>query len=171
MLEVPDQSFTSCSCFGYGHWSLIHPWSNFLLFILILKVQRTSMSLKSWFGALDYARGSRLGFGILILIRIWSVVFDMPMIKVLALYLNFEDAKNIHALQVLILGFGGCWSFLTRVQHLGLDSDMVSGLWYTNDPNFDCISWFWSCKEYPCHWSPNLGIWRRLEVLDWGLAS
>ena len=37
-----------------------------------------------------------LGFGILILIWIWSPVFDTPMIRFSALYLDFEGAKTIH---------------------------------------------------------------------------
>ena len=81
--------------FGYGHWSLIYSWSDFWLSILILKVQRTSMSFKSSFGALEDAGGSWLGVGILIFIWIWSLVFDILMFKSLALYLDFESAKNI----------------------------------------------------------------------------
>ena len=34
MLEVPDLGLVSWSWFGYGHWSLIYPWSKFLLSIL-----------------------------------------------------------------------------------------------------------------------------------------
>ena len=47
MLEVADWGMESSSCFGHGHWSLIYPCSEFLLTILILKVQRTSISFKS----------------------------------------------------------------------------------------------------------------------------
>ena len=75
MLEVPDWGLASWSWFGYGHWSLIYLWSKFWLFILILKLQRTSMYFNSWFGALEDAGDSWLGFGILILIWIWSLVF------------------------------------------------------------------------------------------------
>ena len=74
------------------------PYPKFWLSILTLKVQRTSMSFKSSFGALEDAGGSWLGFGILILIWIWSLVFDTPLIQNLALYLDFEGAKNIHVL-------------------------------------------------------------------------
>ena len=66
--------------------------------ILNLKVQRTSMSFKSPFGALEDAKHSWLGFDILILIWIRSLVFDTPTIQILALYLDFEGAKNIHVL-------------------------------------------------------------------------
>ena len=48
---------------------------------------------------------------------------------------------------------------------------MVTGHWYTNDPNFGALSWFWRWKEHPCPLSPDLGLWRMLEVTDWGLAS
>ena len=64
----------------------------------MLKVQRTSMSFKSWFGVLVGAVGSWLGFGILVLIWLWSFVFDTPMIQILALYRDFESAKNIYVL-------------------------------------------------------------------------
>ena len=49
------------------------------------------------------------------------------MIRILALYLDFEGAKNIHVLEVLIWGFEGRWRFLTGVWHLDLDLYMVSG--------------------------------------------
>ena len=93
------------------------------------------------------------------------------MFQTLALYLDFEGAKNIHVLSVLIWGFGGCWRILTGVCHLYLDLDVVIGLWYNHDLNIGPLSWFWSCKEHPCSWSPHLGLWRTLEVPDWGLAS
>ena len=96
--------------------------------ILILKVQRTSMSFKSSFGAFEDTGGSRLGFSILILIWIGSLVFDTTMFLILAFYLNFEGAKKIHVLYVLIRGSGSHWSFLTGVCHLDLDLDMVTGV-------------------------------------------
>ena len=48
-LEVPDWGVASWSWFGCGHWSLIEQWSKFLLSILILKMQWTSMTFKSSF--------------------------------------------------------------------------------------------------------------------------
>ena len=56
------------------------------------------------------------------------MVFDISMIPILALYLDFEGAKNIHVLLVLIWDFGGCWSFLTGVWHLDFNIDMVNVL-------------------------------------------
>ena len=97
-LEAPDGGFASWSLFGYGHWSLIHPYYKDCLSIFILKVQRTSTSFKSWFWALVGDRGSWLGFGILILILIWLLVFDTSIFQILALYLAFEVTKNIHVL-------------------------------------------------------------------------
>ena len=55
------------------------------------------------------------------------------MIQILAFYLDFEGAKYIHVLKVLIWGFGGRWRFLTGIWHLDLDLDIVTGLGYTHD--------------------------------------
>ena len=86
------------------------------------------MSLKSSFGALEDAGGSCLGFGILILICIWSLVSNIPMIQILALYLDFEAAKIIHVLEVFIWSFAGHWRFLTGVCYLVLAVIMVTSL-------------------------------------------
>ena len=105
------------------------------------------------------------------MIWILTLVFAIPMFWILFLYLDFEGAKNFHVLKVLTLGFGGCWRFLTVVWHLHLNLDMALGLWYTHDPNFGSLSWFWGCKEHPSPLSPHLGLWRMLKVQDWGSAS
>ena len=52
-----------------------------------------------------------------------------------------------------------------------LDLDRVTGLWFSPVPNCGSLSWFWRCKEHPCLLSPDLGLWRMLEVPDWGLTS
>ena len=57
------------------------------------------------------------------------------MFKILPLYFDFEGAKNIHVLEVLIWGFGGHWRFLTWVWHLDLELNLVNGYWYANMPN------------------------------------
>ena len=49
------------------------------------------------------------------------------MIQSLALFLDFEGAKNIHVLKVLIWGFGGHLRILTGVHHL--DFDLESPDW------------------------------------------
>ena len=70
------------------------------------------MSFKSSFGALEDAGGSWLGFGILILIWIWSLVFGTHIFQILALYLDFEGAKNIHVLKSsfgALEDAGGSW--------------------------------------------------------------
>ena len=99
-LEAPDFGLetSSWSRYWYRQWYLMPPWSKFWLSILILKVQSTSMSFKCWFGALENAGCSWLGLGILILNLIWQLVFDAPMFRVLALYLDFEGAKNTSVL-------------------------------------------------------------------------
>ena len=116
-LVVADWVLVAWSWFEFGHWSMTHQCSKFWFSILILRVQRTFMSIKSWFGAFEDTRGSSMGLGILILIWIWSQVFGTPMFRILAL------------------------------------------------------SWFWMCKEHPCPLSPDLGLWRALDVPDWGLGS
>ena len=60
---------------------------------------------------------------------------------------------------------------MTGVWHLDLNLDMDTCLWYTHVPNFGSLSWFWRCKEHPCPLCSHLGLWRTLEVPDWGLAS
>ena len=122
-LGVPDWGLASWSWFGYGSWSLalyldfehakniyvlyvliwgrfgyghmVHPWLKFWLFILSLKVQRISMFSKSSIWAMEDIGGSWLRFGILIFIWINSMIIDKLMIQILALYLDFEGAKNI----------------------------------------------------------------------------
>ena len=69
------------------------------------------------------------------------------------------------------LGLWRTLEFLTEVWHPDIDLDMVTGLWYTHVQNFSSLSWFWRCKEHPCPLSPHLGLWRMLEVPDWGFAS
>ena len=130
-------------------------------------MQVTSLSFKSWLGALEDDGGSWLGFCILILIWIWSLIFANTIFQILALYLDFEGAKKIHVLQVLIWGYGGHWRFLTGPLHPDIDSNIVTGLWYTHIPNFGSLSWFWRCKEHPCSLSPDSG----LEVPDWNFVS
>ena len=88
-------------------------------------VSKTIYVLKVLIRILQGAGCFRLGFGFLILIWIWSLVFGTTMIRIFALYLDFEGAKNIN---VLIRGFGGHWMFLTGIWHLDLDLDMVSGV-------------------------------------------
>ena len=61
--------------------------------------------------------------------------------------------------------------FLTGVWHPDNYLDMVNGLRYTHDLNFGSLSWFWRCKEHQCPLSPNLELWRMLDVPDWGIAS
>ena len=141
----------------------MHPCSKFCPSILILKVPRTSMSLKSWFGALDDAWGSWLGFGILILIWIWSLSFGTPMLQNLALYLDFQGAKNMHVLYFLIFRIvevpdKGFWPL----------SWFIKGLYAQNVAS---LSWFSRCKEHLCPLNTYLGLSRMPELPDWGLAS
>ena len=63
----------------------------------------------------------------------------MHFLKIWAHYIDFEGAKNIHVLQVLIWGFGWGWWFLTGVWHLELDFDIVNGLQFVHFLNFDSL--------------------------------
>ena len=80
MLEVPDWGLASWSWFGYSHWSLIYTWSEFWLFNLILKVQRTSCPLSPHMGLWrtlevpdwGLASWSWFGYGHYSLIYTWS---------------------------------------------------------------------------------------------------
>ena len=54
--------------------------------------------------------------------------------------LDFEGAKNIHILKVLIWGFGGLWRSLTGVLHSDIDFDMVTGFCFTHNPNLGSLS-------------------------------
>ena len=62
------------------------------------------------------------------------------MFYIFALYLDFEGAKDILVLKVLILGFRGHWRVLTKVWYINLGLNMDIGLWYTHVPNFGILS-------------------------------
>ena len=61
--------------------------------------------------------------------RGWHLDLDLNMVTGLwfTYFQNFwfEGAKNIHVLEVLIWGFGGCLRFRTGVWDLDIDFDMV----------------------------------------------
>ena len=65
---------------------------SFYLVLICLSLAQRSSSF------IQYLVCLRQGFHILTLIWIWSMVFVTPMIQILALYLDFEGAKNIHVL-------------------------------------------------------------------------
>ena len=45
MLEAPDQGLAFLSLFGYGQWSLIHPFAEFRLSIMILRCKEDQCPL------------------------------------------------------------------------------------------------------------------------------
>ena len=63
------------------------------------------MSFKSSFGTLQDTGDPQLEFGILILIWVWSLDLDIPIIQNWAVYLDFVSAKNIYVLYVVLWGF------------------------------------------------------------------
>ena len=100
MPEVCGLGLASWSCLDLNTGFLYTHDPNFDC-IQILKVQMTSMCFKSSVRALEDAAGFWLGFGTLNSILILLLVFDIPIIQILALYLDFEGAKNIHILYSL----------------------------------------------------------------------
>ena len=98
------------------------------------------MYFKSSFRASEDTGGSCLGLGIFILIWIWSLVVGRSVFQILALYLDFEGAKNINVLKVLIWGFVGLWRFPTGVLHSDIDFGMVTGFLFTHILNFGSLS-------------------------------
>ena len=135
--------------FWYGHWSLIRPYFEDCLSIFILKVQRTSMSFKSSFQALEDAGGSWLGFGMLIFIWILSLVSGAPIFLIFALYLDLKVQKTSMSLSPDL----GLWRRL-EVPDWGSASGPWFGMWTlafdTPDPNIGSLSLLWRCKEHPC---------------------
>ena len=77
-----------------------HVFDESMIQILALYIdfedENTYMSFKSWFGDIEDVGGSWIRFGILFLIWIWALIFDTPFFQILALYIDFEGAKNIH---------------------------------------------------------------------------
>ena len=88
-------------------------WSWLWLPTFSLKMHRWSMSFKSWLGALEDAGGFWMFFFVILDLDldIGTCLWYSP-VSHFVLYLDFEGAKNINVLEVLILGFGGCWRFL-----------------------------------------------------------
>ena len=66
---------------------------------------------------------------------------------------------------------GGLWRFLTGVLVPDHDGDGSKMSQTTYVPKFSFLHWIKRCKEPSCPWSPGLGIWRTLEVPDWGFGS
>ena len=58
----------------------------------------------------------------------------------LALYLDFEEAKTIYVLKVLIRGYGGSWRLLPVNWYLNFDLYSVTGVWYIYVWNFGSLS-------------------------------
>ena len=162
MPEVPERSLGSWSWFEYGQQSFLHTGSRFWLYIFILKVQRTSRSIKSSFRALedtggpDWGLASWFWFGY----GHWSLIHPCSEFFLSVLILKVQrTSRSIKSWYAILVGVRGSW--------LGIGT----GHWYTHVPNFGSLSWFWNCKEHPCPLSSDLGLWRMPEVPDCGLAS
>ena len=97
----------------------------------------------------------------------WSLIHQSLKFQVSILILKVQRPPRPSS---PTLRFGGCWSFLTGGWHIDHYLGIASGLWYTNIPNFDPLSWFLRCKEHCCPLNPDKGFLRMLDVPDWGLA-
>ena len=115
--------------------------SAFIWYLVCLKMAQTRSAFIRTFIRF------RLVFFILILIWIWSLVFDILMIQILALYCHFKGATNIHILQILIWDFDRHWRFPTEVWHLDLNLDMVTYLWYSLLQILAVYIWFEGTKN------------------------
>ena len=120
-----------------------------------------------------------LEFGILILVCIWSLVFDAYMFQILYLYWFWRHEEHICPL-IPDWGIGGSWRLLNGVLNLDHNLDNVTGFWYTPILNFGSLSWFWSCEEHPCPFNPDwgfggcwwflTGVWHLGFVLDMAMV-
>ena len=91
-------------------------------------------------GTLEDTRGIWLIFGFLFLIWILlNIVITNASNLVLSL---FWRCKNIYVLYSPVLVFVGHWVFPDLGWHFDFHLDMVSAFWYTNGPNFGCLSRF-----------------------------
>ena len=73
------------------------------------------------------------------MISTWPLIFDTPMLRIVAVCIDFEVAKSIYVLYVLIRALRIPEVPLTWIWNLDLDLDTVTGLWYTLVPNFVCL--------------------------------
>ena len=91
-------------------------------------------------------------------------------------------SNNLHVLKDLLLklqrasisfkswfGLSMTLKLLSGVWHLDLLWESVNDLWYTLVWKFSSLPWFWRCEEHPFPLSPDLELWRILEVPDWDL--
>ena len=138
------------------HWSLVYPCSKFWLFILTNVLPVLTCPLEDFI----------LQFGISVLVWIWLLIFDTPLFSILIL--------KVPRRCMFFKSWLGLWRTLEVLNwgwHLDLDLDMVTGLWCIHVPHFGSLSWFWRFKEHPCPLSPDLELWRTLEVPDWCFSS
>ena len=122
------------------------------------------MSFKSSFGDFEDAGGSWLEFDILILIWIWSVVFDIHMIKILAFYLDLEGARTSMGFKSLFGALedaGGSWLDLV-VPDWGLAS--WSWFEYGQEP---CLGHPWSFDHTQISGSSDADSLESVQLRTW----
>ena len=163
MLEVPDLG--SWFLYEYGQWSFIQMYSDFLLSILILEVQGTSTSFKSWFGGVDNFGGLWLGFGS------WSW-FGYIHLPLKHQWSKFWLSSLIWKMLRTSVSFNSwCWAlkeaWVSWLEILILILILIWLVCYTHNPYFGSLSFIWRCKEHLCSLSTCVGLWRMLKVSHW----
>ena len=96
----------------------------------------------------------------LILIWVWSLIFDTPMFWILALHVDFEGAKNTLVLIVLNWGFRWHWRFLA-----GVGSFILIWIW---SQVFDTFMFQILALYLDIEGAENIHI---LSVLIWGFGG
>ena len=141
MLEVPDSGFAPWSWILYGHWTLVHPCTEFWIYLDFEDAENIHVLSVLILGCEDTG-DSWLGFGILILIRIWSLIFSTPMFWILAT------------------------SWFWRCKDHPYPSSPDLGLWMMIEvPDSSFASWYWFGYG---HWSlihPWLEFWFSILIL------
>ena len=127
-------------------------------------MQRTPMSLKFWSGVYEDSWGSWLGFRFLMMMGWVNNVPNNLCSKIQLSTLNIKVQRTLMSSKSwsgVMQDSGGYWlwfRFLIMIE-MGLKC-----------PKFSFLPWIKGCKEPSCLQSPGLGIWRTLEVPDWGLV-
>ena len=98
-IEVFDLGLEFWNWFVFGYWSFMQICSKFWHSTMIVKLQRTSMVLfwlvyRGWWRFLTWNRN--LDFDSDMVTSLWYTY-----VKILAVWNCFEDAKNIHVLEVV----------------------------------------------------------------------
>ena len=132
-------------------------------------MQRTPISFKSWFGTRHWRFLTEVSQ--LDLDSDMVTVFGMPMIQILALCLDFECERTSMFFKSWL------WT-LVDAEGSGMGFAILILIWIWSLVFGTAMIWmlalyldFEGAKTIHVLKSPDFGLWKRLEALDWGLAS